>query len=279
MRGARDILTGGASVIQARISRVKGSSPREEGAEMFVTAMGLAGTIGGGQAEWHAVQRARDMLAAGDLRDTLEIALGPEIGQCCGGRITVELQRLGEAQRAAHLDRIESAALPHLLILGAGHVGRALARIALTLPWRVILVDTRASELALAPAGAETRLTPLPEAEIASAPPASAYVVTTHDHGLDFLLTLAALRRRDAAYVGLIGSKTKRARFERFARDTGGVPSAELICPIGAAGLGDKRPGVIALMTAQEIHAAFHNAACTNPTSCTNPTTGKTARN
>lgn len=160
MRGARDILTGGASVIHARIIRVKGSSPREEGAEMFITAMGLAGTIGGGQAEWHAVQRARDMLATGDLRDTLDIALGPEIGQCCGGRITVELQRLGESQRAAHLDRIESAALPHLLILGAGHVGRALARIALTLPWRVIVVDTRADELALAPAGAETRLTP-----------------------------------------------------------------------------------------------------------------------
>ena len=267
MNGARDILTGSASVVLARITRVNGSSPREEGAEMFVTATALAGTIGGGQAEWQTLQRARDMLAGGEMRARIEIALGPEIGQCCGGRISVELQRLGEGQRAAHLARIDAAQRPHLLILGAGHVGRALARVGQTLPWRVILVDTRASELALAPAGVDTRLTPLPEAEIAAAPPASAYVITTHDHGLDFLLTLAALRRGDAAYVGLIGSGTKRARFERFARDTGGVPTGQLTCPIGAAGLGDKRPEVIALMTAQEIFTALRAATCTNPTS------------
>ena len=257
MKGARDILTGAASVIHARIARVQGSSPRDEGAEMFVTATALAGTIGGGQAEWQTLTRARDMLAQGEMRTQLDIALGPEIGQCCGGRVSVELHRLGESQRAAHLARIENAQRPHLLILGAGHVGRALAQVALTLPWRVILVDTRASELALVPEGVDTRLTPLPEAEIASAPPASAYVVTTHDHGLDFLLTLAALRRNDAAYVGLIGSATKRARFERFARDTGGVSSEALICPIGAQGLGDKRPEVIALMTTHEIFTAL----------------------
>lgn len=278
MRGARGILTGGAAVIHVVITQVKGSSPREVGAELFVSTTGLAGTIGGGQAEWQAITRARDMLAEGAMRDWLDIALGPEIGQCCGGRINVEFQRLGETQRAEHLARLESQALPHLVILGAGHVGRALARVALTLPWRVVLVDTRAEELALAPDGAETRLTPLPEADIAQAPPASAFVITTHDHGLDFLLTLAALRRNDAAYVGLIGSQTKRARFERFARETGDVPTTQLICPIGAAGLGDKRPEIIALMTAHEIHAAFVNAAGTDQISCTNPAPGAAAQ-
>lgn len=267
MTRARDILTGSASVIHARIIRVKGSSPREEGAEMFVTATASAGTIGGGQAEWQTLQRARDMLAKGEMRTNMTITLGPEIGQCCGGQITVEIARLTESQRRAHVDRLASAARPHLLILGAGHVGRALARVALTLPWRVILVDTRKEELALAPSGTKTRLTPLPEAEIAAAPPTSAYVITTHDHGLDFLLTLAALRRGDAAYVGLIGSATKRARFERFAHDTGGVATGQLTCPIGTAGLGDKRPEVIALMTAQEVLTAFRTATCTNATS------------
>ena len=275
MMGAGAILSGSAPVIHVVITGVKGSSPREAGAEMYVTATGLAGTIGGGQAEWQAVRRAREMLTADEMRSRLEIALGPEIGQCCGGKISLELQRLGENQRTAHLQRLDDTALPHLLILGAGHVGRALARVALTLPWRVMLVDTRAEELALAPAGVETHLTPLPEADIAAAPLASAFVITTHDHGLDFLLTLAALRRGDAAYVGLIGSKTKRARFERFARDTGDVPSAQLVCPIGAAGLGDKRPEIIALMSAQEIHAAFADAADTNRTSCTNPTSAR----
>jgi xanthine dehydrogenase accessory factor len=262
MRGARDILTGGASVIHARITRVQGSSPRDEGAEMFVTATAMAGSIGGGQAEWQTLLRARDLLAQGNIRDTLDIALGPEIGQCCGGRVTVELARLSDAQRVAHLARLDAPQHPHVLILGAGHVGRALARIMATLPCRTLLIDTRPTELALAPIGVETRLTPLPEAEIAAAPPASAYLVTTHDHGLDFLLTLAALRRNDAAYVGLIGSATKRARFERFAREHGAGQSAHaLVCPIGAGALGDKRPEVIALMTAQEIFNSLRNAA------------------
>ncbi|WFE74610.1 xanthine dehydrogenase accessory protein XdhC [Roseinatronobacter sp. S2] len=269
MNGAHNILSGPAAVIHARISRVHGSSPRETGAEMFITAQGMAGTIGGGQAEWQALARARDMLAKGTLRDTLDIALGPEIGQCCGGRILIELVRLGDSARAAHLARLQGAVRPHVLILGAGHVGRALARIMITLPCRTLLIDTRAAELRQAPDGVETCLTPLPEAEIATTPPASAFIVATHDHGLDFLLTLAALRRKDAAYVGLIGSATKRARFDRFARDHGtGTDTAALICPIGAAGLGDKRPEVIALMTAQEVISALGRATPAQAGAC-----------
>ena len=269
MNGAHDILSGPAAVIHARISRVHGSSPREQGAEMFITAQGMAGTIGGGQAEWLALGRARDMLAQGEMRATLDIALGPEIGQCCGGRIAIDLVRLGDSARAAHLAHLQGAVRPHVLILGAGHVGRALARIMATLPCDTFLIDTRATELAQAPKGVQTRLTPLPEAEIAQAPPASAFIVATHDHGLDFLVTLAALRRKDAAYVGLIGSATKRARFDRFARDHGaGTDTAALTCPIGAAGLGDKRPEVIALMTAQEIITALRNTAHAQAGAC-----------
>jgi xanthine dehydrogenase accessory factor len=286
MRGLRDILTGEAAVIHAQITRVQGSSPREEGAEMFISVSGLAGTIGGGQVEFRVIERAREVLVAGMMRDQIELSLGPAIGQCCGGQVRVALTRLSAAQRAAHLARLDPATRPHVLILGAGHVGRALAEVMAPLPWRVLLVDPRAGELAKNIAPVETRLTPLPEAEIAAAPARSAFVVATHDHGLDFLLTLAALRRGDAGYVGLIGSRTKRTRFERLARETD--PAAEtqrLICPIGAAGRGDKHPGVIALATAQEVHLALTTAlttalsgACTNSTSCTNPTSGKSAR-
>ena len=260
MKDVRTILTGDASVVHLLLTHVRGSSPRDEGAEMFVTATTTAGTIGGGQAEWQALHRAREMLARGETSAQLSISLGPEIGQCCGGRVDIALKRLSRSQRADHLARLESDRLPHLLIIGAGHVGRALASIAVSLPLRVIMVDTRMAELAKAPQGTETRLTPLPEAEIASAPRASAYVVATHDHGLDFLLTLAALRRKDAAYVGLIGSSTKRARFERFARETADMQTDRLTCPIGAAGLGDKRPEVIALMTLQEVFEALRRA-------------------
>ncbi len=267
MSDPQEILSSDAAVIHGVITDAKGSSPREIGARIYVTMNRLAGTIGGGQAEWQVITKARAMLADGTRRKAMDIALGPEIGQCCGGRIAVELQYLDDTQRRAHLAQLDAMALPQLLILGAGHVGRALARIALTLPWHVVLVDTRGEELALAPQGIEARLTPLPEADIASAPPSSAFVITTHDHGLDFLLTLAALRRGDAAYVGLIGSRTKRARFEQFARENGGVKIGQLVCPIGAAGLGDKRPEIIALMTAQEIWTALREASGRNPAS------------
>ncbi len=268
MSDSRTLLQGRAAVVHAVLAQVRGSSPREEGAEMYVTAQAAAGTIGGGQAEYRAIAAARDLLAGGRIRDELSLPLGPEIGQCCGGHVTIRLTRLSQDQRAAHLAQLGKRARGDVLILGAGHVGRALAAMLAPLPLRVTLVDTRAEELAKAPAGLTTRLTPLPEAEIAAAPPASAYVVLTHDHGLDFLLTLAALRRGDAAYVGLIGSQTKRARFARFARETDrSADLRRLTCPIGAQGRGDKHPGVIALHTAQEVFAALalDNAAAPEP--------------
>lgn len=254
----RTLLAGDAPLVHLRLSAVEGSAPREAGAEMVVSANAQEGTIGGGQVEYRAVARARDMLAQGIAEDSLTMALGPEIGQCCGGRVTVSLSILTRDVRAALLARMDNAIHPYVMILGAGHVGRALAQVLVPLPCRVVLVDSRAEELAQSPDSAAHRLTPLPEAEIDQAPPGTAFVVTTHDHGLDFLLTLAALKREDSAYIGLIGSATKRARFARFARETNNFSDlARLTCPIGAAGLGDKRPEVIALMTAQEIFAAF----------------------
>lgn len=255
----RELLVSAAPLVHLRLSAVEGSAPREVGAEMVVTTTKQAGTIGGGQVEYRAVARAREMLTQTIAQDSLTMALGPEIGQCCGGRVTVALSVLDPDARVAMLARLGAAQAPCVMILGAGHVGRALARVLAPLPCRVVLVDSRATELAQATASAEHRLTPLPEAEIDQARPGSAFVVTTHDHGLDFLLTLAALKRGDAAYVGLIGSATKRARFGRFARDHGAT-ATKLTCPIGAAGLGDKRPEVIALMTAQEIFAALNRA-------------------
>jgi len=211
---------------------------------MHVTADALHGTIGGGRLEWMAVAEAREMLAAGEDAGEMDVPLGPEIGQCCGGRVRLALTRVaGLPEPEAH---------PPVLIFGAGHVGRALARALAPLPLAPVLIDGRASELAMAPPGTTTRLTALPEAEIRAAPPGAAYVILTHDHALDFLLAGEALARTDASYVGLIGSATKRARFERWH----GGPAPRLTCPIGAAGRGDKRAEVIAAHVAVEVLAA-----------------------
>jgi len=236
-------------MIRVVVASAQGSTPREAGATMHVTADALHGTIGGGRLEWMAVAEARAMLASGEEAREMDVPLGPEIGQCCGGRVRLALSRVkGVPEAAAH---------PPVLIFGAGHVGRAVAQALAPLPLAPVLIDGRGDELALAPPGTVTRLTAIPEADIRAAPPGTAYVILTHDHALDFLLAGEALGRGDAAYVGLIGSATKRARFERWlGRDAPG-----LTCPIGGAGVGDKRPEVIAAFVAVEVLGVVGNGS------------------
>ncbi|MEL6767361.1 MAG: xanthine dehydrogenase accessory protein XdhC [Pseudomonadota bacterium] len=249
------LLDSPVGLVLAEITAAEGSAPRERGAWMLVGAEAIAGTIGGGRLEWEVMARARAMLEAGPAREELVLALGPAIGQCCGGRVHVSLQRLEAPGRSACRARLlgEAAARPAAYVFGAGHTGMALARALAPLPLSVMLVDARPDLLAEAPEGVEPQCAAIPEAVVRAAPAGSAFAIMTHDHALDFLLTHEALDRGDAAYVGLIGSATKRARFIRHR----GQSCAALTCPIGAAGLGDKRPAVIALHTAAEIMGAL----------------------
>lgn len=243
-------LAGAGPVMRVTVDRAEGSAPRDAGAWMLVSGGGCFGTIGGGALEYMAIDRARALIASGGEGETMSVPLGPEIGQCCGGRVTLALRRADPAALAEEVAG-ELAALPRVLIFGAGHVGRALARAFDLLPVRPVLIDSREAELA--DAGIEARLTPLPEAEVAKAPPGSAYLILTHDHSFDFLIAEAALARGDSAYVGMIGSRTKRATFSRWLARQGGSAEA-LICPIGGAS-GDKRPEVIAAHVAAEVMA------------------------
>ncbi|MEO1908981.1 MAG: xanthine dehydrogenase accessory protein XdhC [Paracoccus sp. (in: a-proteobacteria)] len=227
-------------MIRIRVISARGSTPRDAGAEMFVGPDGVQGTIGGGQLEYMAIDRARAMLAQGLDLDRMDIPIGPEIGQCCGGRVALELDRHGPTPQDH----------PDALIFGAGHVGRALALALQPLPVNATLIDQRPEELSLAAAGIATHLTPLPETLIRDARAGTAVVILTHDHALDFLLAVEALSRPDLAYVGMIGSATKRAQFTRFAK---GIDTSRLVCPIGAGLSHDKRPEVIAAFTAAEL--------------------------
>ncbi|MBC9245835.1 xanthine dehydrogenase accessory protein XdhC [Paracoccus sp. 11-3] len=231
-------------MIRVRVTQALGSTPRDAGAEMFVGPDRIEGTIGGGQLEYMAIDRARQMLKTGEDQARMDIPLGPEIGQCCGGRVTLILDRKGP----------EPVTNPDALIFGAGHVGRALALALQPLPLATTLIDSRAEALALAEPSVETRLTPLPEAEIRNARPGSAVIILTHDHALDFLLAAEALSRNDLSYIGMIGSATKRAQFTRFARERG-IDPTPLVCPIGAGFSPDKRPAIIAAFTAAELIA------------------------
>ena len=244
-------------VVSAELTRVRGSSPREAGTFMLVSADALLGTIGGGALEYLVIARARQALRERLPADPLDIPLGPEIGQCCGGRVEVSLGfvdaelagRLADRLRRAEEDR------PAVYVFGAGHLGQALARALAPLPLRVTVVDTRPEELEVLPIGIRREVTALPEAVARSAPAGSSFVILTHDHALDFLIAAEALRRPDAPYIGMVGSGTKRAKFISWFKSEGGDPSAidRLVLPIGDLGLRDKRPEVIAALAAAEI--------------------------
>ncbi|MBX4894223.1 xanthine dehydrogenase accessory protein XdhC [Rhizobium bangladeshense] len=243
------------------ITGTQGSTPREAGAFMLVSPTALWGTIGGGQFEFMAIANARGMLTGIGGVAEMDIPLGPEIGQCCGGRTQLRFRRLTLALKDEIEARLagEIELRPEVLLFGAGHVGRALASALAPLPLSVTVVETRREELANLPTRTKARLVPMPEALVKDIPAGGAAVILTHDHALDFLIAREALARTDLAYTGMIGSATKRATFASWLLREGGEQSwmKRLTLPIGGSMVRDKRPEVIAAMTAAEILAAL----------------------
>ncbi|WP_332305161.1 xanthine dehydrogenase accessory protein XdhC [Rhizobium sp. GR12] len=259
-----DFLALAPAAILVEIEAVKGSSPREAGTFMLVSQEALWETIGGGQFEYMAIDHARAMLRTGAAEDRMDIPLGPEIGQCCGGRTLLRFRRVTVELAAALKARLKGEAeqQPAIFIFGAGHVGKALAEALSLLPLTVTVVETRENELRDLSAGVASVLTPMPEAIVAKIPANGAAIIVTHDHALDFLIAREALARDDLAYVGMIGSKTKRATFAHWLEREGEPPSrlAKLILPIGGYGVRDKRPSIIAALVAAELLQAFSAA-------------------
>ena len=250
--------------VLVEVSDVRGSAPRDAGAWMLVARDMIFRTIGGGQLEFMAIDHARKILAGG--KDSpMDIPLGPEIGQCCGGRVGLSFKRVSRGLTDELVCKVDAeiATRPHVYVFGAGHVGDAMAYALSLTPVRVTLVDTREAELmAVNAPGVETCLAAMPEQVVRSAPPGSAFIVLTHDHALDFLIAAEALQRRDAAYVGMIGSKTKKATFKNWLkREFGGDDLFEnLVCPVGGSVVKDKRPEVIAALAAAEVLTAVLNS-------------------
>lgn len=247
-------------VVQVQLTQVEGSSPRDAGTLMYVGVNSVWGTIGGGQLEYMMIDHARKLLATSGESDVLSISLGPEIGQCCGGKVTITLGVMQAQHKHAALQRNQSelANLPQVYVLGAGHVGRAVSDLLQHLPVACVLIDSRTDELEKSDANVEKRLCAIPEHDIHQAKANSAFVIATHDHALDFILTGAALARRDAAYVGMIGSQTKRIKFTRWFKQYGEKGNIDhLVCPMGDRTITDKRPSVIATFIVAQVMGAL----------------------
>ncbi len=259
---ACELLVTEPAIVRVTVTAVRGSSPREAGATMLVARQSQAGTIGGGNLEWRALEQARHMLAAGSapLLHTEELRLGPDLAQCCGGVVMLSLERMPATARAQLLARRaaqEREPAPALWIFGAGHVGKALLRLFDELPlFDILWIDSRAGLLpATHAAHVRTRCVPEPAELVCEAPAGAAFLVLTHDHELDFQICAAILARADAAWTGLIGSQSKAARFRSRLRRAGCSETAiaTLQCPVGLTAIRSKLPAAIAVGIAAEL--------------------------
>jgi xanthine dehydrogenase accessory factor len=240
--------------VVVEVAAARGSVPRGDGTRMLVSADAALGTIGGGHLELQAIEQARALIRTGAAGHSQHLALGPSLGQCCGGALDL---------RYTPLQAVDSAAwaLPpprfRLQLYGAGHVGRAIVKLLADIDCRVQWIDEREAEFPpgpLPPHIERVCVEPV-EAEVAQAAPGSCFLVLTHSHDLDLALAQAILARGDFAWFGLIGSRTKRARFESRLRQRGVAEAllARMVCPIGLAGLAGKEPAVIALAVVAQL--------------------------
>ena len=258
-----DALVKDEPAVLVTVGEVRGSAPREAGARMLVTVDGIVGTIGGGQLEWKAIGAARRLLQESGAPRVLDLPLGPLLQQCCGGHVTLTLEPVTSLDRA-HVQDLrdrEQAGRPVVAVFGAGHVGRAVVSAVAPLPCRIVWADPRTDLLAAAPPGV------VPGGmEVAGLPAGSFLLIMTHSHPLDLDLVEAALRRDDLAWVGLIGSDSKRRRFEGQLRARGIARDRidRLVCPIGIRGILGKEPAVIATAVAAQLLIAFEAQGARN---------------
>jgi xanthine dehydrogenase accessory factor len=246
-----DLQQQGQACVLVTIIEELGSTPRNAGSKMLVTAERIFETIGGGHLEHKAMQIAREMLASRTQDTRLErFSLGASLGQCCGGATVLLFEPMGQPQA-------------QIAVFGAGHVGRALVPLLASLPCKVRWIDSRGAEFpAQIPTGVERVLNDEVVDEVDNMPAGSYFIVMTHNHQLDLELTAAILQRNDFAYYGLIGSQTKRVKFEHRLRERGFAPEVlqRMRCPMGLSEVKGKLPMEIAVSIAGEVIATYNAA-------------------
>ena len=241
------------------VRHTQGSVPRDVDTWMAVFAADQMGTIGGGRVELEAVHEARRRLSGGSGEPTQRYALGPSLGQCCGGVMVLQFEPVAAAQVATLRARLTRALVP-VALFGGGHVGRALVQVLGQLPFSVTWIDSRDE---IFPAGLPHNVVaehsdPVHQA-VATLPAASHVLIMSFSHAEDLdVVAQCLLRQRhqaDLGHIGLIGSKTKWATFRHRLAERGFLlAELDLVrCPIGISGIAGKEPEVIAIGVAASL--------------------------
>jgi xanthine dehydrogenase accessory factor len=234
--------------IEVLVLETRGSAPREAGTRMWVGASEVRGTIGGGNLEYTALKIAREMLLSSETRKERRFALGDSLGQCCGGSVRLQFEKK---------EFVETAERPlfDVVLFGAGHVGKEVARILERLPCRLTWIDPR-PDVFPSSVSANTRVVieEEPAWMVDEASPGAFYLVMTHSHALDLEIVERVLKRHDVAFLGLIGSETKAAKFRTRLRQRGFSEEQvnALVCPIGLLKVG-KHPAEVAVSAVAQV--------------------------
>ncbi|WP_269582110.1 xanthine dehydrogenase accessory protein XdhC [Roseibium sp. Sym1] len=290
------------------VAGVDGSTPREAGARMVVAANGgFYGTIGGGTLEYEALRKTVRALRSGEATFFLEkVSLGPDLGQCCGGRarIAIEVLTTASLSQARQLAGRETGGMVFttearvlngqvgtrkvtgeisrcpfameedpetggkrlveqfgaerrpVFLFGAGHVGKALVLALAPQPFEITWIDSRVEQFpGPVPANVRQIATKDPATQLDHAPDGTFVLAMTHSHALDEEIMARALLQQRFAYCGVIGSATKRARFQKRLKSRGLNDSlvANMVCPIGVTELRSKQPAAIAAGIAVDL--------------------------
>jgi xanthine dehydrogenase accessory factor len=267
-----------ADGVLVSVDSVQGSGPREVGAWMAVFPQTLVNTIGGGHLEFQAITEARALLSRPahvsvpsangnfvsaptheDNTLTTRYALGPALGQCCGGVVHLKFECISAADAPALKQRLLANGQP-LALFGGGHVGRALVNVLSTLPYNVQWIDSRDEIFpAQLPPNVVCEHSDPVHAAVADLPSGASVLIMSFSHAEDLDVVAACLKRQrlhgDLKFVGLIGSKTKWATFQHRLEAKGFTAQelAFITCPIGVSGITGKEPEVIAVSVAAQL--------------------------
>ncbi len=249
-------------MVLVTVDQVQGSGPREAGAWMAVTPGTIINTIGGGHLEFQAIAQARERLAQTASAQlpvqVVRFALGPALGQCCGGVVHLKFETV--CAHDPHVAALLAAKGKPLALFGGGHVGHAIAEVMSRLPYAVRWIDSRDEIFPdPLPPGVEAEHSDPVQDAVVDLLPGSAVLIMSFSHAEDLDIVAACLKRQrqrqDLPYIGLIGSATKWATFRHRLQERGYTETelAHITCPIGIPGIDGKQPEVIAVAVAAQL--------------------------
>lgn len=240
----------------------RGSVPREADAWMAVFSSTTIGSIGGGHLEWQAIEQARAQLGGQAGAQLRRVALGPSLGQCCGGEVTLQFEPVSSMDRPRLRQHLaaQQALWPPVALFGGGHVAAALVQVLGHLPFLVHWLDSRDGIFPdTLPANVHAEHSDPVQRAVAGLTPGSRVLIMSFSHAEDLDVVAACLLRqrtqRDLPFVGLIGSRSKWATFSHRLAERGfsATELAQVTCPIGVPGIAGKAPEVIAVAVAAQL--------------------------